>query len=65
MLYRRFGYLHARLLLRSRAQVPGPEGQHRSHDGNDDFEMELMVDASSQKRKELLHLIQQKLSEYG
>jgi hypothetical protein len=61
MLYRRFGYLHARILLSKQDELRELEEQL---DREDFVGMHQMAEGQPENRRILLGVIEQKLSEY-
>lgn len=68
MLYRRFGFLQARLLLNKQDQLRALEEQLDEIDSNDDEEYltsREMDDADETPRTKLLKKVETKFKEYG
>lgn len=67
MMYRRFGFLHSRLLLQAQDRIRATRGQLDSLDSGDQEQsigMNLMEARQFEQRKSLLNLVRQELSEY-
>ena len=65
MVYRRFGLLHARLLLRKQDELRVLEERLDDMDQEESIGMNLIPMAGSQQRKDLLASIEHTFSEYS
>ena len=64
MLYRRFGYLHARLLLRKRVELRELEESLDNLDQEESIGMRQMASGEPQNRSAILSMLEQKFAEY-